>query len=97
MMSASAINVLPLGRSYELIRGNRLRTFAIVALFTILFVLVERGLGALLGSVEFEGISLSGAIAGLLPAPVPLLAMSALYTELRDAEGRAASEFHPQR
>jgi hypothetical protein len=80
-------NILPLGRSYEMVRGNRLRVFAIVALFTILFVLVDRGLRVLVGPVEFEGISLSGAVAGLLLAPVPVLAMSALYTELRGAEG----------
>lgn len=80
-------NVLPLGRSYELVRGNRLRVFAVIALFTILFVLIERGLRALVGPVDFEGISLSGAILGLLLAPVPLLAMSALYAELRSAEG----------
>lgn len=85
-------NVLPLGRSYELVRGNRLRVFAIVALFTILFALVERGLGALLGSVEFEEVSLSGAIAGVLLAPIPLLAMSALYRELRSAEGLAQEQ-----
>jgi hypothetical protein len=78
-------SLLPLGRSYELVRGNRLRTFAVVMLLAVLTVLVSRGLGALVGAVEYEGMRLSGAIAALLLAPIPLLAMSALYRELRRA------------
>lgn len=73
--------ILPLGRSYELVRGNRLRTFAVVTLLVLLVVAVELGLRALVGPSEFEGSELSGTIA-LLIAPIPLLAMNALYREL---------------
>ncbi|HEX5308864.1 MAG TPA: hypothetical protein VFW38_07265 [Solirubrobacteraceae bacterium] len=77
--------ILPLGRSYELIRGNRLRTFAVVALLVLLVVAVNLALRALLGQSQFEGSRLSATIASLLIAPIPLLAMNALYRELERA------------
>jgi hypothetical protein len=77
--------ILSLGRSYELIRGNRLRAFAVVTLLALLVLAVNLGLRALLGADEFEGSPLSGTLAALLLAPIPLLAMNALYRELERA------------
>ncbi|MGH2880320.1 MAG: hypothetical protein ACRDK4_12030 [Solirubrobacteraceae bacterium] len=77
--------ILPLGRSYELIRGNRLRAFAVVTLLALLVLTVNLGLRALLGADEFEGSQLSGTLAALLLAPIPLLATNALYRELERA------------
>lgn len=77
--------ILALGRSYELVRGNRMRAFAIVALLTLLVLIVKLGLRVLLGTNEIEGNQLSATIAALLLAPIPLLAMNSLYRELERA------------
>ncbi len=75
-----------LGRSRELVRGNHWRVLALIIVLTLPLTLVVSAVG---GAAQAAGGLATVAIRLLLAtvvAPIPVLAVTALYFELRQAE-----------
>ncbi len=80
-----------LRRSRTLVRGNRWRVFGVIALLAIPLGIASHAL-ELVGSAAGHGPALAAKmLVAILVAPIPLLAATALYFELR---GVAASNAH---
>lgn len=87
--------LLALPRSHQLVRGNRLRVFA-----TILALVVPIGVAG--SAIELGGHALGGIpaivaqmLVAVLIAPIPALAATALYFELRDNSPHASQPGTP--
>jgi hypothetical protein len=74
-----------LGRSGELVRGNRWRVLALILALAIPLALAAGVIGVASGSPSSAPGLLARVLLGALIAPIPVLATTVLYFELRDA------------
>ncbi len=72
-----------LRRSRYLIRGNRMRTFVTLALISMIVVLSAAISRALLGNAVYAGVHASTLLSDVVLLPLPLLAITTIYLELR--------------
>lgn len=74
-----------LGRSRELVRGNRCRVFGVIVIVTALLggggYVIEMG-AATLGSTSSSAVKV---LLGIIAAPIPMLTVAVLYFELNAA------------
>jgi len=84
-----------LGRSRELVRGNRWRVLALILTLTLPLTLIVRAVdwaAQAMGGGAAVAIKL---LAATVVAPIPVLAVTALYLELRRAEPTPAPDAPP--
>ncbi len=84
-----------LGRSRELVRGNALRVFAVIFVFTILVVILAGAIEVAAASAGTGAGIIARVVVGVLTAPLSALGSAVLYFELRDAHAPAAEEPDP--
>jgi hypothetical protein len=80
-----------LGRSHQLVRGNRLSALMVIVLVAAVIWLVSFAGGVLAGIVGHSASTAGEVICGLLLAPVPVLAATSLYLQLLAARGSSAA------
>ncbi len=75
-----------LGRSRELVRGNGWRVLALILTLTLPLALIVSVIGAAAQAVGGEATVATRLLLATVVAPIPVLAVTALYLELRQAE-----------
>jgi hypothetical protein len=75
-----------LGRSRELVRGNGWRVLALVLTLTLPLTLIVSAIGGAAQAAGGEATVVIRLLLATVVAPIPVLAVTALYYELRQAE-----------